>query len=131
MVGSVIWNQNQFQAVPTFTLQNNFSFDMQNWWTARSAHTWRSRSRLLYNTRGSTSYGIVYINDCSFSSELNDFVDRESFNVYISLQQHLQNFENSCKNLQKDDRLKKFRFECQVSIIALTVIFIMSYFLRS
>ncbi|PNF30382.1 hypothetical protein B7P43_G13401, partial [Cryptotermes secundus] len=39
--------------------------------------------------------------------ELNDFVDRESFNVYISLQQHLQNFENSYKNLQKDDRLKE------------------------
>lgn len=48
--------------------------------------------------------------------ELNDFVDREAFNVYISLQQHLQNFENSYKNLQKDDRLKKFRFECQKAV---------------
>jgi nucleoporin GLE1 len=48
--------------------------------------------------------------------ELNGFTDRESFNVYISLQQYLQTFEDSYRNLLKDDRLKKFRFDCQKAV---------------
>jgi len=46
----------------------------------------------------------------SFNSELNEFVDEEAYSTYQSLQQHLQSFENSYKNLQKDDRFKKLKF---------------------
>lgn len=45
-------------------------------------------------------------------------MDKESFDTYISLQQHLQSTENSYENWQKDDRSKTFRFDCQVNIIS-------------
>jgi hypothetical protein len=58
-------------------------------------------------------------------------VDKDAFNMYISLQKYLHDFEKSCSNFEKDDSIKKFKFECQVSVVTLTVIVIMSYLLRS
>jgi hypothetical protein len=66
-----------------------------------------------------------------FSSELNDICERDSFNSYISLQQYLNNVEVSYKNFKENHSLKDWRFECQVSIITLTVIFNISYFLST
>jgi hypothetical protein len=54
---------------------------------------------------------------CVLFSDVNEFGDIESCNLYLSLQQHLRSVENSCENLQKDVTLKKFRFELQVNII--------------
>jgi hypothetical protein len=50
-------------------------------------------------------------------AELNDIWERESFNECISLQQHLENVEDSYKNFRN---LKNFRFEfqCQGASIA-------------
>lgn len=45
-------------------------------------------------------------------------MDKESFDTYRYLQQLLHSVENSYENLQKDDRLKKFRFECQVNLVS-------------
>jgi hypothetical protein len=68
-------------------------------------------------TMALNNFMIVLLFFSSLSSELNGCVDKESFNVYISLQQYQQNFENSYKDFLKDGSLKKFRFECLVSII--------------
>jgi nucleoporin GLE1 len=45
--------------------------------------------------------------------ELNDVCETESFNLYMSLQQHLKNVEDFYKNFKEDDSLKNLRFECQ------------------
>jgi hypothetical protein len=58
-------------------------------------------------------------------------VDKDAFNMYTSLQKYLHDFENSCSSFEKDDSIKKFRFQCMVSIVTLTIIVIMSYRLRS
>jgi uncharacterized protein (DUF342 family) len=50
---------------------------------------------------------------------LKDFVDEEAFSTYQSLQQHLQSFENSYKNLQKDDKFKKLKFAHKLNHFAL------------
>jgi hypothetical protein len=65
------------------------------------------------------------------SSDLDSFVDKDAFNMYISLQKYLHDFVKSCSNFKKDDSIKKFKFEFQVSVVTLTVIVNMSYLLRS
>jgi nucleoporin GLE1 len=50
------------------------------------------------------------------SEELNDICERESFNLYMSLQQYLNNVEVSYENFKGNDSLKDWRFECQKEV---------------
>lgn len=48
-------------------------------------------------------------------SDISDCVDRYSLAKHLKLKQFLEDYEQSLEVLINDDKMKKFRFDCQAS----------------
>lgn len=49
-------------------------------------------------------------------SDISDCVDRESLAMHLKLKTFLENYEQSLEALINDDKMKKFRFDCQKAV---------------
>lgn len=50
-------------------------------------------------------------------SDLSDCVDRHSWVKYLKLKKFLEDYEQSLEVLVNDEKMKKFRFDCQASVL--------------